>query len=252
LLAVTIRNFNNLGLHLSSPKFTCRSLPASAISVRFAPAAASVLEQLPWFKGEKMKSAFHKFAVALGILLMGTLLGGKSFAACGDIKYKLVPQSWNRQSGLFLPVSATADPIVGMWHVTLTAQGNEAGPHDGTPIDNGINIWHSDGTEILNSDRPAQDGNICIGIWEKAGKSKYRVNHIPWGGNDPSNAPSGMGNPLGASQITEEITLTPDGNHYSGTFTLDAYDPSGNQVVHIVGVLSATRVTINTKVKDLL
>jgi hypothetical protein len=54
---------------------------------------------------------------------------------------------------------------------------------------------------------------------------------------------------LGGSQLIEEITLSPDGNHYSGTFTLDAYDPSGNQVAHIVGVLTATRVNINTKVK---
>jgi len=202
-----------------------------------------------------MKSAFNRFALALGILLVGTFLSGKSFGACGEYsKSKVAPQSWNGQSTLFLPTSAKAsdDPIVGMWHVVLTAQGNEAGPPDGTPIDNGMNIWHSDGTEILNSDRPAQDGNICIGIWERTGKSKYKVNHIPWGGNDPSNAPGGIGNPLGATQLIEEITLSPDGNHYRGRFTLDAYDPSGNQVVHVVGVLSARRVTINTKVKNLL
>ena len=75
---------------------------------------------------------------------------------------------------------------------------------------------------------------------------------MPWAGNDTENAPSGIGNPLGGSQLMEEITLSHDGNHYSGTFTLDAYDPSGTQVAHIVGVQSATRVNIDTKVKDLL
>lgn len=50
---------------------------------------------------------------------------------------------------------------------------------------------------------------------------------------------------------TGAVTLSPDGNHYSGTFTLDAYDTSGN-VTHIAGILSATRITMATKVPDLL
>lgn len=202
-----------------------------------------------------MKLALNKFGLALGILLIGTLLGGNAFGACGNYrKSKVVPQSWNGQSVSFLPISASAsdDPIVGMWHVTFTAQGNEAGPPDGTPIDNAMAVWHSDGTEIMNSDRPAQDGNFCLGVWERTGKSKYKLNHMPWAGNDPSNAPNGIGNPQGAAQIVQEITLSPDGDHYSGRFTLDAYDPSGNNVAHIVGVISATRVTVSTKVKDLL
>lgn len=202
-----------------------------------------------------MKLALNKFGLALGILLIGTLLGGNAFGACGNYrKSKVVPQSWNGQSVSFLPISASAsdDPIVGMWHVTFTAQGNEASPPDGTPIDNAMAVWHSDGTEIMNSDRPAQDGNFCLGVWERTGKSKYKLNHMPWAGNDPSNAPNGIGNPQGAAQIVQEITLSPDGDHYSGRFTLDAYDPSGNNVAHIVGVISATRVTVSTKVKDLL
>lgn len=202
-----------------------------------------------------MKLALNKFGLALGILLIGTLLGSNAFGACGNYsKSKVVPQSWNGQSVSFLPISASAsdDPIVGMWHVTFTAQGNEAGPPDGTPIDNAMAVWHSDGTEIMNSDRPAQDGNFCLGVWERTGKSKYKLNHMPWAGNDPSNAPNGIGNPQGAAQIVQEITLSPDGDHYSGRFTLDAYDPSGNNVAHIVGVISATRVTVSTKVKDLL
>jgi hypothetical protein len=167
----------------------------------------------------------------------------------------LEPQSWNGQSAFFLPISASAsdDRIVGMWHVTFTAQGNgEAGPPDGTPIDNSVVVWHADGTEIMNSDRPAQDGNFCLGVWVKTGKSKYKLNHMPWAGNDTSNAPSGIGNPQGGAQIVEDITLSRDGNHYTGRFRLDAYDTSGNNVAHIVGVISATRVTVNTNIKHLL
>jgi hypothetical protein len=180
-------------------------------------------------------------------------------AACGtvDKPATLHRQSWDLgvlQPGSLLQISdRDADPIVGMWHVTFTAQGNGAdGPPDGAPIDNAMVVWHPDGTEIMNSNRPAQDGNFCLGVWEKTGRFSYKLNHMPWQGNDTENAPSGIGNPQGAVQILEEITLGPDRNHYRGCFTLDAYDPSGNQVAHIVGVIKATRVTVSTKVKDLL
>jgi hypothetical protein len=139
-----------------------------------------------------------------------------------------------------------------MWHVTFTAEGNELGPPDGTRIYNALVVWHSDGTEIMGSARPVQDGDICLGIRKKAGKSRYKLNHLPWMGNDTANAPSGIGNPSGPTQIVEEVTLSPDGKHYTGTFTLDAYDPSGNQVAHIVGAIRGTRVTVDTKVSDLI
>jgi hypothetical protein len=54
--------------------------------------------------------------------------------------------------------------IVGMWHVTFTAKGNSEGPPDNTPIDNAVVVWHSDRTEIMNSGRPAQDGDFCLGV----------------------------------------------------------------------------------------
>ena len=67
-----------------------------------------------------------------------------------------------------------------------------------------------------------------------------------------TNAPSGIGNPTGPTQFIEEVTLDPDGQHYAGTFTLNAYDTSGNLVAHIVGVIKATRITITTTVPELL
>jgi hypothetical protein len=138
---------------------------------------------------------------------------------------------------------------VGFWKVTFTAEGNKEGPPDDTPIDSGYVQWHSDGTEIMNSGRPAQDGNICLGVWEKTGRSKYKLNHFATG-NDTANAPSGIGNPAGPTQIVEDVVLSRDGNHYAGTFTLDAYDTSNALVAHIVGVITATRITINTPVSS--
>jgi hypothetical protein len=70
--------------------------------------------------------------------------------------------------------------------------------------------------------------------------------------NDTAKAPPGIGNPAGPTLILEEISLSPDGNHYTGIFTLDAYDTAGNQVAHLVGTISATRVDLDTTVPDLL
>ena len=206
-----------------------------------------------------MKPALNKFTLTLGIILMGALLSGQSFAACaGQVKSKpgasWVPQSWDGQLGSLIPISDSSsdDSIVGMWHVTFTAEGNEAGPPNNTPIDNSLVVWHSDHTEIMASSRPAQDGDICLGVWERTGRSKYKLNHLPWLANDTTNAPSGIGNPTGPTRLFEEVTLSPDGEHYSGTFTLDAFDTAGNLTAHIIGVVTATRVTVNTTVQDLL
>ena len=126
------------------------------------------------------------------------------------------------------------------------------GPTDGTPIDNALATWHSDRTELMNSARPPQDGDFCMGVWKKTGKNTYKLNHFAWFANDTANAPGGIGNPTGPTRFFQQITLSADGNHYNGTFTLDAYDSSGAQVAHIVGVIAATRITVNTTVPDLL
>jgi hypothetical protein len=48
------------------------------------------------------------------------------------------------------------------------------------------------------------------------------------------------------------LSLSPDKKRYMGTFTLDAYDTAGTQVAHIVGVIAATSITLDTTVPDLL
>jgi hypothetical protein len=164
------------------------------------------------------------------------------------------PASWNVLSGraYLTEVDEPLASIVGMWHVTFTAKGNSEGPPDNTPIDNAIIVWHSDRTEVMNSGRPAQDGDFCLGVWEEVGKSHYKLNHFAWMGNDTTNAPGGIGKPTGPTHIVEDVTVSADGKHYSGTFTLDAYDTSFNLTAHIVGVLQGTRITMGTTVDDLM
>jgi hypothetical protein len=141
--------------------------------------------------------------------------------------------------------------IVGMWHVIFTAQKQNGFPVKDMVIDNAVAVWHSDGTEVMNSSRPAQDGNFCLGVWEKTGKLTYRLNHIPWAGNDPANAPGGIGNPSAGAQIIENVILHPDGDHFTGNFTLTAYTANGQPAVTFTGLLSATRITVNTPITSL-
>jgi hypothetical protein len=203
-----------------------------------------------------MRSSSKKLALTLGLLLIAVTLTMTANASCGEKIYPtLRRQLWNLgtfQPGSLLLASEDADAIVGMWHVTFTAQGNNGGPPDGTPIDNSLITWHSDGTELMNSGRPAQDGQFCMGVWKKTGRLKYKVNHIAWAGNDTTNAPTGIGNPAGPARFVEDVTLSPDGQNYTGTFTLDAYDTSGNLVAHIVGVMNGRRITVDTTVQDLM
>jgi hypothetical protein len=77
----------------------------------------------------------------------------------------------------------------------------------------------------MNSARPPQDRDFCMGIWKKTGLNKYKLNHFAWLANDTANAPSGVGNPAGSTRFFEEITLAADGNHYTGKFTLECLRP---------------------------
>jgi hypothetical protein len=197
--------------------------------------------------------ALRKIVVAGVIILVGTMLTAKANAECGILTNpKLKPQSWqgnelSQHGSLRLVSDHGDDPIVGMWQVKFTAEGNTGSmaPPDGTPIDNAFVQWHSDGTELMNSGRPAQDGNFCMGVWKRTGGSRYTLNHFALG-NDTANAPTGIGNPAGPTQIREDILLSRDGNSYTGSFTLDAYDTSGHNVAHIVGKISAIRITVST------
>jgi hypothetical protein len=165
------------------------------------------------------------------------------------------PMGWHMQGAGIHPVLQFADfdeganhepSIVGMWHVVFTGESMNDGPYVlPEPFDNSVVVWHRDGTEIMNSSRPAQDGNFCLGVWKQTGKRQYFLNHIPWQGNDPT------GNPQGGAQILEKITLSQDGNKYAGTFSFQAYDINGNPTLMITGGLKATRITPSTSFKEL-
>ncbi len=179
-------------------------------------------------------------------------------AACGGVTLPQAhPSSFQLQSGS-ARLLRTAFPdqgapsIIGMWHVTFTSHGSDSDLPEGVPVDNALVVWHGDNTEIMNSYRPPQDGDFCMGVWKNDGRNKYRLNHFAWGSNDTTNAPTGIGNPTGPTRIIEKVALSADGNSFSGTFWLRATDTSGKPTATIIGVVSGTRITMETTVQDLL
>src|SRR5262249_34846284 len=197
-------------------------------------------------------------------IALGTMPG--AVAQCG-LPTKLVkPASWQPQIGdnhafsgnrLNEDESGWRASIVGMWHVTFTAE--TAAPPVAPPgavIDDALVVWHSDGTEIMNSMRPPQDGNFCMGVWQQVGPYTYKLNHFAWFAKQFPTGPGDQGTDVGPSvgptQITEQITLSRDGQHFTGTFTLNAYDLNNVIFQTFTGTVSGTRITIGTKETDLL
>jgi hypothetical protein len=201
-----------------------------------------------------MKTGSKVFRAGLSFVLTAAFLTAMAAAQCGTPTAKLHKQAWRvgDPSALLTQAADPEEAIVGMWHVTLTAEGNSGGPPDGTPLDNALIVWHSDGTEIMTSMRPPQDGDICMGVWKKVGPGEYRVNHIAWFGNDTTNAPSGIGNPTGPTRIIEKVTVSADGSCLSGTFSLRATDTTGKTTAIILGKMAGTRVTVGTTIPELL
>jgi hypothetical protein len=206
-----------------------------------------------------MKRRFGKFVPCIAAVGLAFTLASTSLAECGLPNKPIKPSNWQPGIDATLPQFVTAaddqPSIVGMWHVTFTAhtQNGVDITSPGMVIDNSVVVWHPDGTEIMNSARSAQDGNFCLGVWKRTGTRTYMLNHIPWQGNkfDPSAPPSTIGDPQEGVQILEWITLSPQGNSYAGTFTLKAYDTSGNIYTWFTGTLSAKRITPDTPFSDL-
>jgi hypothetical protein len=98
----------------------------------------------------------------------------------------------------------------------------------------------------MNSARPAASSNFCLGVWKRIGAFRYTVNHFGLS-SDPSTDTL-----IGPAQIREDVVLDPDADTYAGTFTIDQYNLKGQLLLHIEGKITATRITVNTPVGDVL
>jgi len=206
-----------------------------------------------------MRSRKWKFAPALVTLVLAVASAPAAFAQCGMPSKLIKPSALHPAIEGTVPRASTLNDlgvgqsIVGMWHVLFTAQSMNGSAIPDTVIDNALSVWHNDHTEIMNSVRPPQDGNFCLGVWQQTGRSSFYLNHFAWFANQfPNDTNNGIGDPVGPARFTESVTVAPDGNHFTGTFTLTAYDTKGNVMIAFTGALSGTRITTSTTTADLL
>jgi hypothetical protein len=187
---------------------------------------------------------------------LGTVFASNAAAQCGYSDGQKTVVSMERRSwqgdGRLRPASLllisgheregdTDDGIVGFWKVKFVAKDSAPIPDD-TVVDFGFARCHSDGTEILDSSRPPATSNFCLGVWQKTGRSHYKLNHFALS-SDPS------GKLIGPARIQEDAFLDHHGDSYSGTFTIDQYDLAGKPVAHVQGLISATRIGVDTPVE---
>jgi hypothetical protein len=129
--------------------------------------------------------------------------------------------------------SDDANPaIVGLWIANYYS-----GRH---LYDQGLDQWHADGTEILIDNllpQPASGtGSACLGVYRKIGPRTYSLKHAFW-------IFDSTGNLVGHGLYLEKITVDPGGDTYSGSFTFETYDLSGNQTFTATGTVMAQRIT---------
>lgn len=183
-----------------------------------------------------MSKAYRSYvkASAAIIVALGGITYATSASAC-DTNSLVHSSSWQDDQGIgrLFHHADYALSIVGMWSFTMTPT---AGPGDF-----GFQQWHSDGTELMNSGgRAPASENFCMGVWRQTGQNRYHLNHMALS-YDP-----GTGQLNARVNIKEDVMLDATGNKYSGTFTLDVYDPSGaTQVAHQQGQVTAQRVRAN-------
>ena len=106
-------------------------------------------------------------------------------------------------------------------------------------INFGYTQFHSDETEILNAGArsPAQQ-NFCLGVWQQTGTRAYKLKHPSWYFDT-------NGNLLGIVIIHESVSLSADGNSFSGPAVEDIYVTSGNLLDVLTAQVMATRITAN-------
>jgi hypothetical protein len=187
-----------------------------------------------------MKINYRSLAATFGALLLALLGTAPSGAQCGSYqkvsirstRFAQPGQAIIRRASLTDSSESNELSIVGFWHFKMLIGGQ--------PIDAGNQQWHSDGTEVLNSGgRSPLTGNICFGVWKQIGERHYKLNHRGIGFDASGSAIASV------DSIEYVVTLSRDGNSYSGTFTSTPYDKDGNRLGPPVdGNVTAKRITV--------
>jgi hypothetical protein len=196
-----------------------------------------------------MKLIRNFLCVTFGALAFTLLLAPRASALCGSAPNPIAtPSGWHPQlvrprliQSSFEPFREDDQAIVGFWHVKFVSKGSGSLAPDGAEIDAGYSQWHADHTEIMNSGgRSPITSNFCLGVWRQIGERTYKLNHFATGWDS-----NGM-NLIGTANIQETVTLDRDCDSFTGSFTIDQYTEAGNRVAHLQGIITGTRITVNT------
>jgi hypothetical protein len=243
---------NQISFISISPEFNGSFITPPPGGVSVDPAGRIRLRQ----KEELMKTISRVMTMTVSAGIFATLLVSKATAGCGDVtnwrgpfefvqasgEAHLLQQSTEAQSASAQGLGGAS--IVGMWKIQFVSKGNvnhNPSIPDGAVIDFGYSQWHNDGTEILNSGgRAPATENFCLGVWGKTGHRAFELNHFALS----YDSVTGMLN--AKVNIREQVTLSPSGDLYTGTFSIDAYDPKGNHVDHVVGTVTGQRITVDS------
>ncbi|WP_218511394.1 hypothetical protein [Variovorax sp. dw_308] len=185
------------------------------------------------------RRALGKHLVVLGLAAAGVTATGVA-AACTLPGHGAPPSGWMQEERNPRP-QHDGPGIVGMW------KSNTLSP-TGDVLDFGTQQFHSDGTEFLISGgRAPSTGDVCMGVWEQIGPATYKIKHIALGylssDSSPPVVPAAFAGPAIIHQI---VTLSPSGNKYTGTYTVDIYAKDGVTLVgHGEGTLTGVRFTVD-------
>lgn len=127
------------------------------------------------------------------------------------------------------------EPIVGLWKIDFVDKSKNY-------EDKGYAAWHADFTEFQNSERTPSTGAVCQGVWEKVGRSTYRLNHYALAYGDNTNLTNVI-------RIREEVVVDKSRKSFAGVFITDVYDTQHNLIVEFKGPITGKRVTINSGIE---
>lgn len=167
-------------------------------------------------------------------------------AQCSSMSAHMSPKTavaWNHLSSYEPAIRAMAAPvrpaddsrgedasIVGLWKVTFFSGGQV--------VDQAFEVFHSDGTELMNDTAPPASGNVCVGVWANTNGPGVKLNHPSW-------TFDANGNLNGTATIKTSITLDHGSNSFTGTFTVDVFDLTGVNLLHLAGTVSGQRITVD-------